>query len=114
MFAVYRHSDLSDNIFFCLLTAIAKVQFVNRKASFLIIGDVNAHHEEWIKCSTMNLHSRASDFVSSSGCELMVKEPTNIDGGLLDLVLTSHSNFFAALCNIFAIFRSFCDIIADM
>ena len=33
-----------------------------------------------------------------------------------DIVLISYakSNFFAALCNIFAIFRPFCDIIADM
>ena len=29
-----------------LLTAMAKVQFVNRKASFLFIDDVNADHEK--------------------------------------------------------------------
>ena len=30
----------------------------------------------------------ARDFASSSGCEQMVTEPTHIDGGVLDLVLT--------------------------
>ena len=30
----------------------------------------------------------ARDFASSSGCEQMITEPTHIDGGVLDLVLT--------------------------
>ena len=43
-FGLYRNSDLSDKIFDCLLTAMTKVQFMDRKVSFLFIGDVN--HEE--------------------------------------------------------------------
>ena len=40
--------------------------------------------------STTTVHGRAAlDYVSSSGCEQMVTEPTHIDGGALDLVLTS-------------------------
>ena len=46
VFNVYRNLDISDNFFFTLLTAIAEVQFVDRKASFLFVGDVNAHNEE--------------------------------------------------------------------
>ena len=48
VFIVYRNPDLSDAFFDCLLTGMAKVQSVDRKASFLVVGDVNAHHEEWI------------------------------------------------------------------
>ena len=42
---------LPESIFDCLLTAMAKVQSVNRKASFLFVGDINAHHEEWFGSS---------------------------------------------------------------
>ena len=56
---------------------------------FLFIGNVNAHHEERLGSPTTNLHgSAARDFVSSSGFQQMVTEPTHIDGGRLDLVLT--------------------------
>ena len=66
-----------------------KVQYVDGKAFFLFVGDTNAHHEECFESSTTNLHgSAARDFASSSGCEQMVTEPTQIDGGVLDLVLT--------------------------
>ena len=51
-FGVYWNPDLLDNIFDCLLTAIAKVQSVDRKAFFLFLGNVNAHHEEWFGYST--------------------------------------------------------------
>ena len=36
MFGVYRNLDLSDKIFDCLLTAITKVQFVDKGASGLL------------------------------------------------------------------------------
>ena len=56
---------------------------------YLVVGDVNAHHEEWLTSSTSAVHARASlDFASSSGCEQMVTEPTHTDGGVLYLVLT--------------------------
>ena len=88
MFGVYRNPDLSD-IFDYLLTPMAKVQSDDKKASFLFVGDVNAHHEEWLVSSTTAVHGRAAlDFVSSSGCEQMVTEPTHIHGEVPDLVLT--------------------------
>ena len=50
---------------------------------------MNAHQEEWLESSMINLHGRAArDFASSSSCEQMVTEPTHIDRGVLDLVLT--------------------------
>ena len=39
----------------CLLTAMNKVQSVDTKTSFLFVGDVNAHHEEWLGSSTMTV-----------------------------------------------------------
>ena len=45
VFGVYQNPDLSDTLFTCLLTARAKVQSVNRKASFLVVSDVNANQE---------------------------------------------------------------------
>ena len=48
---------------------MVKVLSVDRKASFVFVGDVNAHREEWHGFSTMNEHGRAArDFDSSSGC----------------------------------------------
>ena len=65
---------------------MTKVQSVNRKTSFLFVGDVSAHDEEWLGFSTINLHGRAArDFVSSSGCEQMVSEPTHIEGRVTDI-----------------------------
>ena len=81
MFGVYRNPNLSDNIFHYLLTAMAKVQPVDKKA-YLFVGDVNAHHDEWLNSSTTTVHSKVTlDFASSSGCEQMVTEPTHIDEG---------------------------------
>ena len=89
VFSVYQNPDLSNNIFGCLLTVISKVQSVDRKAFFLFTGYVNSHHEEWLGSSTTNLLRRAArDFTSSLGFEQMVTEPTHINGGVLDLVLT--------------------------
>ena len=60
-----------------------------RKESFLFVIDVNAHHEERLESSPINLNDRAArDFASSSGCEQMITEPTDIEGSVLDFVLT--------------------------
>ena len=68
---------------------MAKVLFVDRKASFLLVDDVNAQLKEWLGVSTTNLHGRAARyFASSSGCEKIVTAPTRIEGGVLDFVLT--------------------------
>ena len=61
---------------------------MDRKASFLFVGDVNAHHEEWLGSSMTNGHGRVAHYFTSSGCEQMVTEPTHIDGEVLELVLT--------------------------
>ena len=91
-FGVYRNPDLSDKIFDCLLTTMAKVKSVDRtekknkifdcllttmakvqsvdRTFLFIVTYLNAHHEEWLGSSTPNFHGRAArDFSSSSGCE---------------------------------------------
>ena len=86
VFIVYRNPDISDEIFDCLLAIMTTVQSVNRKVSFLFVGDVNAHHKEWVESSTTNLQCRAThDFASSLGRN---QEPTHIDERVLDLLLT--------------------------
>ena len=56
---------------YCLLTALAEVQAVDKNASFLFVGHVNA--QRVFSSSTMNFLGRAvQDFVSSSGCNQVV------------------------------------------
>ena len=84
VFGVYRTPDLSGKIFYCLLPAMAEVQSVDRKKSFLFFGDVNAHHQEWFGSSTTNLHGNAArDIASASGSEQMITEFTHMKEGYL-------------------------------
>ena len=69
---------------------MAKVQSVDRKASFLFVADVNAHREDWLVPSTMTVYGKAAlDFISSSDCEQIVTETTHVDGRVPDLMLIS-------------------------
>ena len=56
MFSAYRNPDLSGKIVYCLLSAMAKVQSMDRKSSFLFVGNENAHYEEWLGPSTTHLY----------------------------------------------------------
>ena len=56
---MYQNPDRSDKNCYCLLTVMTKVQFVDGMASFLLVGDVNAHHEKGLGSSTTNFHGRA-------------------------------------------------------
>ena len=46
VFSVYRNPDLDDRVFCCLLASMAALQAEDIRASFLIVGDLNAHHQE--------------------------------------------------------------------
>ena len=68
MFSLYRNADLVDRIFDCILTSIAAVQAEDVRASFLFVGDLNGHHQEWLGSSTKNRHGVAAfDFATVSG-----------------------------------------------
>ena len=68
-----------------------RAQSVDDKAVFIFVGDVNAHHSEWLESvSPTDRHGRdALDFCNLSGCEQMICCPTRIDGNRLDLVMTN-------------------------
>ena len=45
VFSLYRRPDLDDRIYDCLLTVMAAVQAADARASFLFVGDLNAHRQ---------------------------------------------------------------------
>ena len=57
------------------------------RASFLFVGDLNGHHQEWLVSTTTNRHGVA-DFSTVSGCDPLVVGPTHARGGTLDLLMT--------------------------
>ena len=88
--SVYRNPDADDGIFDCLLVSMAAIQENDRKASFVFIGDFNAHHKEWLNSiSQTDCHgSKALDFSSESGCDQIIHSPTHRSGNCLDLIFT--------------------------
>ena len=73
MFSLYRTPDLDDRIYDCLLTTMAAVQAVDARASFLFVGDLNGHHQEWLGSITTNCHGVAAlNFATVSGCDPLV------------------------------------------
>ena len=60
MFSLYSNTDLDDRIYDCLLTAMPAVQAADAHASFLFVGDLNGHHQEWLGPTTTNRHGVAA------------------------------------------------------
>ena len=56
VFSLYHNPDLDDQIFYCLLASMAAVQIEDICASFLFVGDLNGHHQEWLGSTTTNRH----------------------------------------------------------
>ena len=52
VFSLYRNPDLDDRTFDCLLASMAAVQAEDVRASFLFVGDLNLHHQEWLDSTT--------------------------------------------------------------
>ena len=66
VYSLYRNPDLDNRIFDCLLESIAAVQAEDVRASFLFVGDLNGHHQEWLGSTTTNRHGVAAfDFDQS-------------------------------------------------
>ena len=52
------------------LTSMAAVQAEDVRASFLFVGDLNGHDQEWLGSTTTNSHGVAAfDFATVSGCD---------------------------------------------
>ena len=67
VFSLYRNPDQGDRIFYCLLASMAAVQAEDIRGSFLFVGDLNGHHQEWLGSTTKNLHEVAAiDFAQLS------------------------------------------------
>ena len=68
---------------------MAAVQAEDIRASYLIVGNFNGHHQEWLGSNTTNLHGVAAfDFATVSGCDQLVVGSTRSRGGTLDLPMT--------------------------
>ena len=68
---------------------MAAVQAVDVRASFLFMGDLNGHHQEWLGSTRTNRHGVAAlDFATASGCDQLVIGPTHARGGTLDLLMS--------------------------
>ena len=58
-------SDLDDRTFDSLLTSTAAEQAEDVRASFLFVGDLNGHHQEWLGSTVTNRHGVAEiDFAN--------------------------------------------------
>ena len=67
---------------------MAAVQAEDVRVSFLFVGDLNGHHQEWLGSTTTNSHGVAAfDFVTVSCCGQLVVGPTHAHGGILDLLI---------------------------
>ena len=89
MYSLYRNPDQDDRIYDCLLTSVAAVQAEDVRASFLFVGDLNGHHQEWLGSTTTNSHGVAAfDFSTVSGCDQLVVGPTHARDGTLELLMT--------------------------
>ena len=63
------------------------------RASFLFVGDLNGHHQEWLGSTITNRHGVAAfDFATVSGCDQLVVGPTHARGLTLDLLMTDVPN----------------------
>ena len=82
VYSLCRNPDLDDRIFHSLLASMAAVQAEDVRASFLFVGDLNSHHQEWLGSTTTNRHGVAAfDFSTVSGCDQLVVGQTHARGG---------------------------------
>ena len=89
VFSFYRHPELNDWVFDCSLSSIAAVQAEDVRASFLFVGDLNGHHQEWLGSTTTNRNSVAAfDFATVYSCDQLLVCPPHERGGSLDLLMT--------------------------
>ena len=105
VYSLYRNPDQDDRTYDCLRTSMAAVQAEDVRASFLFVGDLNGHHQEWLGSTTTNSHGVAAfNFATVFGCDQLVVGPTHARGGILDLLMTDVPDLIqvavvAPICN---------------
>ena len=68
---------------------MAAVQPPCVRASFLLVGNLSGHHQEWLGSTTTNRHGVAAfDFATVSSCDQLVLGQTHARGGTLNLLIT--------------------------
>ena len=68
---------------------MAAVKVEDVSASFLFVGDLNGHHQEWLGSSSTNSHGVAAFvFATVPGCDQLVVGPTHARGGTINLLMT--------------------------
>ena len=89
LFAVYRNPTADDAIFDCLLDQVSRIQSNDSKAAFIVCGDINAHHREWLSSRITDSHGRSAlEFTNAAGLNQLINQPTHTSGNILDVVLT--------------------------
>ena len=88
VFRLYLNPNLDDRIFYYLLSSMAAMHPEYGRASFLFMGDLNGHHQEWLGSTTTNSHGvKTFDFATVSGCDQLVVGPTHARVATLDLLM---------------------------
>ena len=64
-FSLYRNPDLDDRMFDWLLASMTALQAEDVLASFLFVGDLNGHHQEWLCSTSMNRHGVAAFYLAT-------------------------------------------------
>ena len=76
-----------------LLSSMAAVQAEDVRASFLFVGDLNGHYQEWLGSTTTNRNGVAVfHFATVSGCNQLFVGTTHTNGGTLVLLNTNVAN----------------------
>ena len=89
IFSCYRNPNPDDTIYDCLVEKMAVVQENDVKATFVIVGDFNAHHQQWSTNGNTDARGRAAfDFATLSGTDQVISGPTHREGNCLDLLFT--------------------------
>ena len=87
---MYRSPNTDDRVYDCLLSSMARIQTDDSKAVFCFVGDFNCHNAEWLGSRRTDSHGRAAqEFSVLADCAQLVRGPTHLAGGTLDLVMTN-------------------------
>ena len=100
VYILYRNPDLDNRIFDCLVASMSAMQAEDVRASFMFVGDLYGHHQEWLGSTTTNRHEVAAfDFATVSGCDQLVVGSTHGRGGTLDLMMTDVPDSTGCCCS---------------
>ena len=101
VFSLYHNTDLDDQIFNCLLASMVALQAENLCASFLFVGNLNGHHQEWFGPTTTNPQGVAAfHFATISGCNQLVVHPIQACSDLVRVAIVAsiiNSNYSSLL-----------------